>query len=39
MKEAQDFTEKALEILKKAPASMEQQALEDLTGYIVNRSI
>ena len=39
MKEAQDFTEKALEILKKAPASMERQAMEDLTGYIVNRSI
>ena len=39
MKEAQDFTEKALEILKKVPASQERQALEDLTGYIVNRSI
>ena len=39
MKEAQDFIEKALEILKKVPASLERQALEDLTGYIVDRNI
>jgi geranylgeranyl pyrophosphate synthase len=39
MKEAQVFIEKALEVLKTAPAGPERQALEDLTGYIVNRNI
>jgi geranylgeranyl pyrophosphate synthase len=39
MKEAQVFIQKALEILKTAPAGLERQALEDLTGYIVNRNI
>jgi geranylgeranyl pyrophosphate synthase len=39
MKEAQTFTLKALEILRTVPAGEERQALEDLTGYIVNRSI
>ena len=39
MKEAQVFTLKALEILKTAPAGVERQALEDLTGYILNRDI
>jgi geranylgeranyl pyrophosphate synthase len=39
MQEAQTFTHKALDILKAAPAGPERQALEDLTGYIVSRSI
>ena len=39
MKEAQVFIQKALEILKTMPAGLERQALEDLTGYIVNRNI
>jgi geranylgeranyl pyrophosphate synthase len=39
MQEAQTFIQKALDILKAAPAGPEQQALEDLTGYIVSRSI
>jgi geranylgeranyl pyrophosphate synthase len=39
MKEAQAFTKKALEILKTVPAGEERQALEDLTCYIVDRSI
>jgi geranylgeranyl pyrophosphate synthase len=39
MLEAQSFTQKALEILRTAPAGVERQALEDLTGYIVSRSI
>jgi geranylgeranyl pyrophosphate synthase len=38
MKEAQVFIHKALEILQKAPAGPERQALEDLTGYIVDRN-
>jgi geranylgeranyl pyrophosphate synthase len=39
MLEAQAFTQKALEILRSAPAGVERQALEDLTRYIVSRSI
>jgi geranylgeranyl pyrophosphate synthase len=39
MKEAQVFIQKALEILLTMPAGLERQALEDLTGYIVNRNI
>jgi geranylgeranyl pyrophosphate synthase len=39
MKEAHAFIEKALEILKSLPAGPERQALEDLTGYIVNRNV
>jgi geranylgeranyl pyrophosphate synthase len=39
MIEAQAFVQKALEILKMAPSGAERQALEDLTGYIVDRSI
>lgn len=39
MIEAQAFIQKALEILKMAPSGAERQALEDLTGYIVDRSI
>ena len=39
MKEAHVFTQKALELLRSVPAGVERQALEDLTGYIVNRSI
>jgi geranylgeranyl pyrophosphate synthase len=38
MKEAQAFIQKALEILKTLPAGPERLALEDLTGYIVNRN-
>ena len=39
MQEAQAYTQKALEVLHTAPAGVERQALEDLTGYIVDRSI
>ncbi len=39
MKEAQVFIQKALGILQAAPAGPERQALEDLTGYIVDRDI
>jgi geranylgeranyl pyrophosphate synthase len=39
MKEAQAFIQKALEILKTVPEGPERLALEDLTGYIVNRNI
>jgi geranylgeranyl pyrophosphate synthase len=39
MKEAQIFVQQALELLRRLPAGVERQALEDLTGYIVNRSI
>ncbi|MGB8213674.1 MAG: polyprenyl synthetase family protein [Anaerolineales bacterium] len=39
MKEAQASIQKALESLKMAPPGVERQALEDLTGYIVNRTI
>lgn len=39
MKEAQVFTQQALGLLRSVPAGVERRALEDLTGYIVNRSI
>jgi geranylgeranyl pyrophosphate synthase len=39
MKEAQVFTQKALEILRTVPVGVERQSLEDLTDYIVNRNI
>jgi geranylgeranyl pyrophosphate synthase len=39
MKEAHAFINKALEILQTTPAGLERQALEDLTGYIVDRNI
>jgi geranylgeranyl pyrophosphate synthase len=39
MKEAQEIIQKAMEILQTAPMGAERQALEDLTSYIVNRSI
>ena len=39
MKEAQVFIQQALDLLRRMPAGVERQALEDLTGYIVNRSI
>jgi geranylgeranyl pyrophosphate synthase len=39
MVEAQVFIEKAFDILRIVPGGAERQALEDLTGYIVNRSI
>ncbi len=39
MLEARAFTQKALEILRTAPSGVDRQALEDLTGYIVSRSI
>jgi len=39
MKEAHAFIQKALEILQTAPAGLERQAMEDLTGYIVDRNI
>ena len=39
LQEAQVFTQRALELLRSLPAGGERQALEDLTGYIVNRSI
>jgi geranylgeranyl pyrophosphate synthase len=38
-KEAHAFIQKALEILQTTPAGLERQALEDLTGYIVDRNI
>jgi geranylgeranyl pyrophosphate synthase len=37
--EAHAFIQKALEILQTAPAGLERQAMEDLTGYIVDRNI
>ncbi len=39
MKEAQQFIDKALELLRTLPASEERQALEDLAAYIVDRKI
>jgi geranylgeranyl pyrophosphate synthase len=39
MLEARVYIQKALELLRSLPAGVERQALEDLTGYIVNRSI
>jgi geranylgeranyl pyrophosphate synthase len=39
MKEAQVFTNKALEFLKSMPPGTERQALEDLSSYIINRKI
>jgi geranylgeranyl pyrophosphate synthase len=39
MKEAQKFIAKAQDILKTMPACQERQALEELSDYIVNRSI
>ncbi len=39
MEEAQGFIDSSLEILKKMPAGLERQALEDLSSYIVNRNI
>ena len=39
MEEAQNYTQKAQEVLCRMPEGVERQSLQELTGYIVDRSI